>query len=599
MTPSYQRILDPPPYQQNRQKARLFPSSIILLILWVAFVAALLGLLEGAVRLGPQSDVRPFLYWSIATLAGILRTVFAQAHVPVTGMYLARVAVSALQNPRSTPNSWSELFWLADREWMGPMGIIKITLQTLRCRIPRASLTFILFGTTCTTALLTPVFLTRAYQVQQITIIRNTSISAKTIHGDQIDKFPRLSIQAAAMGPWAMNTSLSDMYFTSLYTASSQLFHYTDDQPQDFFFANEVGFANATIPGLHMNGSCVSMSPNDIRAAGLAVDTMATNTSQALAQFCKSRFQGDSIDLPEVTNYVLSVGDSPLHPSFHLSLESCNNATNLGNYDDKDPFQTQNVGYFYYKYTLRQDQRPEVGLVQCLSNMTTGTAHVSGLDGTYAHFHPKTLYTSDSTQSNATLKALDPMMLTFGGMDRDNTTGYSFQDGLIFAGLGFTYVDVENGDQKVAAPSSDDIARKLWSAIVHSVAAIGVLSKDFTEPLEAIGGIPVAVLTRSWPGAMCTYVLLALWLGLIALIGGREWGYRKTFSPELDSYVAAELISRERWLLEDVPIGEAEDNQRLKTPFRALGIYKESTQAGQMVFESEKLRLKRREAGGY
>ncbi|KAL0563382.1 hypothetical protein V5O48_018687 [Marasmius crinis-equi] len=592
MAPSYPPILNPLPSKQDRQKARLLPFSLILLIIWIAFIAAVLCLLESSVRLGPRQDIDSWLYRSLASVASILRTVFIQAHVPITAMFLARVAVSALQNARSTPNSWTELFWLADREWMGPMGIIKVTYQSVRSR-KRASLMFILFGTTCTTALLTPVFLIRAYQVQQITVIRNTQIDdTQTIHGDHLLDFPLLTIQAAAMGPWAMNASVLDIYSPSLFTPALEPLDY-NSQPQTFFFTSDIGFANATLPGLHLNGSCAPMSPTDISSAGLNVDTMAVDTYQAFTQFCNSnipRFQGQS-----PTNYFLSL--SPPDLFFELSLQSCNNFT----IESSDTSQTQNVGYFYYRYAVREGQVPELGLIRCLSNLTTGTANVSGFDFTYTDLNRKSLFEFNSTEGSTPVNItdFDPMMLAFSGLNlTDKPRDYTLQDGLVFSGLGFAYVG--NGNSRlaehIASPSPDDIARNLWSAIAHSVAALGVLAKDDAEPFDALESISVAVFTRSRAEALCTYVLLALWLALI--VGITAWGYRRTFSHNLDSYVAAELLFRERWLLEDVPMGGVGDNDRLKAPFKALGLHKEDT--GQMGFESEKFKRSDTGAsGGY
>ncbi|KAL0573567.1 hypothetical protein V5O48_008381 [Marasmius crinis-equi] len=444
---------------------------------------------------------------------------------------------------------------------------------------------FILFGTTCATALLTPVFLTRAYQIQEVTVSRTISISPKTIRGHHLRNFARPSIQAAAMGPWVLKASVLDIYNSSLFTPPSQP-RDASSQPLGFFFANDIGNANATLSGLHLNGSCVPMSPADIHSTGLDVDTMGADTSQALKQFCKSNiphFQGDS-RTPIVTDFNLQLPE----PAFlHVLLQACSNVTGASS----DTSQIQNVGYFYYRYTVDPDQVPERGLIRCLSNFTTGFANVSGLDRTYTEFRRQSLFEVNSTQGSTqtTVADIDPMYLTFDAMSytlNTTTAGYTLQDGLITAGLGFTYV--ENGDRPyIASPSAKDIASNLWGAIVHSVAAVGVLSKDDnTGALNATVTAPIAVYTRSRPEALGAYVLLALWLALI--IGITAWGYRRTFSHNLNSYVAAELIARERGLLEDVPIGGAGDNSNLRKQFKPLDLQTEEN--GKMGLESEKLR---------
>ncbi|KAL0566562.1 hypothetical protein V5O48_015448 [Marasmius crinis-equi] len=382
------------------------------------------------------------------------------------------------------------------------------------------------------------------------------------------------------MGPWAMNVSVVDIYNTSLFTHSPV--RNASSQPQDFFFANDVGEASARLPGLRLNGSC---APSNISST----DLDGLNSTNSLTQFCKSnipQFQGNS---PlRVESYTWNYTDPAF---FAISLYSCNNAT----FDDDRPpraTQTGNVGYFFYQYAVRQDQKLQRGLIQCRSTLSTGFANVSGLDRSYTNFAEQQIFSTKATNGVETLDLMkiDPIYVIFSGLGQDgNSTERSIQDGLGVPGLGFHLTG--DGIHR-RAPSLQEISNNLWSGIAHLVAAVGVISKDDSEPFDVLIPTPVAVYTRDLPWACGACVLLTLWFALI--IGITAWGYRRTFSHNLDSYVAAELIARERWLLEDVPLGEIVDNHRLKAPFKALDLHKEYI-SGRMGFESEK--LKRSETG--
>ncbi|KAL0576996.1 hypothetical protein V5O48_005006 [Marasmius crinis-equi] len=117
--------------------------------------------------------------------------------------------------------------------------------------------------------------------------------------------------------------------------------------------------------------------------------------------------------------------------------------------------------------------------------------------------------------------------------------------------------------------SPQTISEGLWSGATHHVALIGTLSKQ-NQHFNASVPINVALYTRNMSYAAAAYAMLMLWLAL--LVGAMAWSYQRTFSPSLNSYVAAKLIHQEKFLLEDVPIDAAGDNNRLKAPFKPLDL---------------------------
>jgi hypothetical protein len=110
-----------------------------------------------------QSDPVLDKHWHLKDVASqVMSVFFAQAHVPITAAHLARLAVSALHNPDTAPRTWTELFWLADRSWQGPLAIGNTYLSMLRRRV-RPSVTFVLFSIACISAIATPILLSRAW----------------------------------------------------------------------------------------------------------------------------------------------------------------------------------------------------------------------------------------------------------------------------------------------------------------------------------------------------------------------------------------------------------------------------------------------------
>ncbi|KAL0065782.1 hypothetical protein AAF712_007270 [Marasmius tenuissimus] len=534
-------------------RRKIFPFTLVLISVWVVYIVGLLWLLEEAVRHGTQS---PNPHWALATLPNLLLTVFAQAHVPITGMHLSRIGVSALQYSSSAPKSWQELFWLADHKWEGPIGMVTSTLDSIRSRT-RASLTFVLFAATCAIGLLNPIILTRAYQVRQVEVLENVQIRPSTTNFKRMQQVDGYTQAGVGMGSWATGTSVADIYNTSLFLpeGSSDMAGISF-QPREFFFAGDVDNATATLPGLRLKGSC---APIDITSSGLDISNLTTSWRP----FCLSR----------IPDYV---GEPPAHQDFtgqsgfnNFSLSLCNNASwglTFGKSDDEA--QSENVGYVYYEFDYSLTNYSSRALIQCNSTLTTGTAVVSGRNRTFTAFSRQTLY--NFSESTSAEPLLDPLFASFYILGDPKTRDGNFRQGSVIRGLGFQYLAGREGGTIMTPLDSTDISEGLWGSIAHSTGATGVLSRDSSLVFPAQVPRPVAVYTRNRTFAIGAYGLLILWLLLV--LGITAWSFRRTFSGGLDSYVAAELVFREKDLLEGVPFGGMDGNQRLTAPFKALKI---------------------------
>ncbi|KAJ7073985.1 hypothetical protein C8F01DRAFT_5895 [Mycena amicta] len=159
-------------------KAGYYPASLLLVIIWTAFVGALLWLLESAVAHGPERIVQP---WYYSTLPNLLLTVFAQGHAGISAMHLARVSVSALHSPRTSPNTWAEVFWISDHAWQGPWGMFTTLVSASQLGVG-VSLHFVICAVTCLIALGTPVILSRAYPIQSITVNQGVTINPAALN---------------------------------------------------------------------------------------------------------------------------------------------------------------------------------------------------------------------------------------------------------------------------------------------------------------------------------------------------------------------------------------------------------------------------------
>ncbi|KAF7325400.1 hypothetical protein MVEN_02629400 [Mycena venus] len=224
-----------------------YPASLCVLVVWIVFVILLLWLLESAVRHGPQSLSQP---WAYTTLPGLLITVFAQGHGAITAMHLSRVSVSALHSARTSPSTWAEVFWISDRAWQGPVGMLSTFLAASRLRV-RTSTHFILCAVTCLTALVTPIILSRAYPIRTITVDEDTTITPFALSTERMGALDAYGEIATGSGAWTTALSVSETYNSSVYLPPGAS---RNDDPLDFFFGGNVQGKTARLPGLRLSG---------------------------------------------------------------------------------------------------------------------------------------------------------------------------------------------------------------------------------------------------------------------------------------------------------------------------------------------------------
>ncbi|KAJ6563227.1 hypothetical protein B0H10DRAFT_1120087 [Mycena sp. CBHHK59/15] len=513
-----------------------YPASLVLLAIWIIFVAVLLWLLESAVAHGPRS-LTPL--WTYTTLPSLLLTVFAQGHGAVTAMHLARVSVSALHSRRTAPNTWAEVFWMSDRMWQGPVGLLSTVFAASRLRV-RTSGHFVLCAVTCLVALVTPIILSRAYPIRSIAVLENTTATPNSLSVVRMGAVDAYAELGTGMGSWTTALPVTDVYNTSVFLPPGAS---RDNNPTDFFFAGDLEGKTATLPGLRLKGQCVP------------IDSPVTDFT-GFAPYCQTQipqtpFMGSAILTPSATNLTMSI---------------CCNST-WASLFSTNPAVSTNVAYIYLTSSNSSNLAPGdgpgasvSGMIRCDSQVSTGTATLSGADGTYTSFSEAALY--NETQGGEPL--LDPLFVLayYLGSGTSHISDDQIKAAIVRA-LGFVGLSDGTGAQLYSQPSLAEMATAFWRGVSYTVSGIGLLSRTNETTYPAVARGTAAVYVRERHFAAGAYALLGIWLLLLIAITARS--FRPTFGGSFDSYVTAKLVLDKPGLVG--LSGELVHNENLRAPF--------------------------------
>lgn len=518
-----------------------YPASLATLTIWLTFIIIMVWLLESAVAHGPRSTRQP---WSYTTLPSLLLTVFAQGHGAVTAMHLARVSVSALHSPRTSPNTWAEVFWISDRAWQGPVGILSTILAASRLRV-RTSTHFILCAVTCLTALITPIILSRAYPIRNIVVEEQTVITPFVLSVAQMGSVDAWSQIGTGIGSWSTALSIADTYNSSVYLPPGTS---RAVDPTDFFFAGSTGGRTATLPGLRLSGQCVP------------VESTVSSFADFPA-FCHAQIA----DLPYMTAVV-----SLTPAATNISIQACTNKTWGAAFSTVPPISmSSNVAYIYINSANNTyPGLPGIvveGMVRCDSQASTGRARLTG-NGTYTSFTEEPMY--NQTQGGEPI--LDPLyaMLFYFGTHVTSLNADSGYRAAVARALGFVGTSPRDGAQTSTQPSLKEMATAFWRGVSYTVAGVGLLSRTNDTTYPAVQSGVAAVYVREPRFASAAYTLLGVWLLLLVVVSVRS--FRPTFGGSFDSYVTAKLVLDRPGLVQPLS-GELAENPNLRERFGRVG----------------------------
>ncbi|THV02211.1 hypothetical protein K435DRAFT_775709 [Dendrothele bispora CBS 962.96] len=536
----------PPRKNHSPLVLRSRPWSLVIILLWMVYIGALLCLLEYAVKRAPL-DVHPS--WYLRVLPGLLLTFFAQAHTAITSMHLARIAASAVRFQSTAPRTWRELFWTVNKAWAGPVGMAHTVKEAVIKRV-RVSMTFFLFTTICAISLATPSLLNCAYQIETVPVITPISFSPTTFTSDLMELISAYLPEDISMGSWGTGLSMTSLYNSSIFLPSSQpefLARNIDKDPEDFFFAGDIGSVNTTLPGLRLQGNCSTVE------------------------------QGDNVNSATITSYCETLGgpDARRYPGswkigawgFTMSMMGCTNTTFSG-FDSGNSTTHPDVGFFYYNYTQMPgtDESSRSFIIKCHATVSTGNASLYGDNKTFSSFKPAPLF--NSSNSNLGGEPLSHPLYTVWDNLLRLTSSHDISSEMSEAQMqGFRILaDDSVWQPEDKFPSDQVIAQRLWSAIAHNTAGIATLSWSSNAEYDATTSTLVSAYVRIQPFANIAHGLLGSWFALLCFVSAI--GYRRAFASSLDGYVAASIVAKGgRDLVVNQPYGPADENPLLMERF--------------------------------
>ncbi|KAF7329691.1 hypothetical protein MKEN_00232200 [Mycena kentingensis (nom. inval.)] len=518
-------------------KLGYYPIPLFVLILWISYISVLLWLLETAVKHGTETIHQP---WHYTTLPSLLITGFAQGHVGISALMLTRVSVSALHSARTSPRSWAEIFWLADKAWQGPFGMLTTIWSAVRMRV-WLSLHFCICALVCLIALATPVILSRAYPIQSILVSEGVTIFPTALDGARMATVDAYTQVATGIGTWTSAVSVTEVYVSNIYLPSGRNTSREGD-PEDFFLCGNVNGKTATLPGLRLQGQCAVVEDSPVR-----------NVSTSFSDYCEQQVPNIPFISRPISIAGLSAADA------NLTMQVCNNASWSVVFPPGKAV-AKNVGFVYFQANEANDTVK--GTIRCESTFSTGSAALHS-DGTFSGFTP--LPVLNSTQKDAPL--LDPMYALMWYFDegqrasilRSKTFAASAAQALGVTALG-----------RQPDEAGEEIATALWRGVSYMVTSIGLLSRSNSTSFPATDQGVTTVHVRDRRFQYAAYALLGSWLALMLLLTLRS--FRPTFRASFDSYLTAKLVVDNPSLVDRMPSGDDfEGNGNLRERFGRVG----------------------------
>jgi hypothetical protein len=508
------------------------PFSLIVFLIWTAFITALITLLELSAAAAPTSVHQPWYYnW----LPGVLLTIFAQGHVAVTAMYLARLGMSALHIQGYSPASWAELFWQADRKWQGPLGILSMIYQKISMRA-KLSVTLTLLAGTCMIATITPVLMLRAYPITAVAVATQTLLQLNAFWPPQIETIESYLQVATGGGAWTTGTSVLSVYNSSVFIPVGTA--RVDTEVNDIFFVGDTLGADAEMNGVRTRGQCQPLISGPV------------DNHTFIHQMCPQMAGVQSTQNISSINGVTS----NTWWSEVVSLAWCSN------YKGNLMGTTSTLVWINATNSTETVQ----GVVECNVTFGTGMAKLNGRDRTFTAFQDVEMYNSSKAQAGEPL--MHPADAALRALDH---SGYATFDGSAMIGMFGYGVKLNGNDLDFSQPSLDVMAQRLWEGMAHMGAAVGLLCQQNGHEYPVTVHSFVVARTKHDILVGLVYALTTVWFML--LLGGTFMFFTPTFGDSINSYVAARLLVENPELVEGYCCGSLEENMNMGAVFATVG----------------------------
>ncbi|EIN11415.1 hypothetical protein PUNSTDRAFT_131580 [Punctularia strigosozonata HHB-11173 SS5] len=535
---------------------RSYPGTLFLCLAWFVYTAFMLFLLDNISQM--KSNDKLIFGWRKETCAEHLTTWFFQAHTQITGAHLARLAISALQNPSTAPRTWTELFWLADRGWQGPMGMGDAYFTMIRRRI-RPSATFILFSLACGLSLSTPSVITRAWPQGNIDTLVNKTVIVEAISPHNINNLGALEQIATGEASWTSGFSIFDVYNTSIFMAEDRSSGSVDRTLGNVFLGTDTyGMEIPTIPGIWFDGRCEPVTNAIPPFPAIYSHTIA------LEQWCFALgmrgFQKPAQLSPP----------SGLPANIVVEIDWCSDW--YADWETNSGWINQNVAQAnVVAHVMSYDKNggtDSSGYINCTGSIATGTAALHGERQTYSQFRPHPYFDinmeHDEIPWHPLVAAFASITQYFGGSETD----YERYDSILRM-LGYqaqvTQDDATGtNSQQYQQVNVSTLADQMWVGATHMTAALATLSRDHVS-VGAIQHISVSGRRRNPVFIYLAIGMIGSWMLILIFCTIRM--HRPTFSGSLNAYSAARLLAEWPELVDEHSCGSLSDNVNLRAAF--------------------------------
>ena len=553
--------------------------STIVIVAWTLFVGATVIVHELAVRVtwdpsrvATGADI-PWVYRAGNGLPSILRTVFAQAHGPITAMHLARLAITAPDISWASPKTWMEVCWLADRRWASPIGLGKIG-WTLASRRVRVSITFALLAALSIVALVTPVIMTRTYPVVTDDVAREVTASVSMLVLERLIPLNNADQMNVGNELWSKGVTLPELLPRNAYAESDA---HSLEAGGAWFFTGESSKSEMSLVGIRVAGGCEVVKTTSIGegafedlctaefGAGFDTDSIGNPTSALPSSW---------LTTPSYIAVTQRVGEE--YARAMLSDYGVRNISTCASIDSWTEFglESQQPSTALYRIWTEEDYPvPEETIVRCTATAAAGTASVDGRTMTFSDF----AYTAPNfDESNVAqhLQPLDPVAAVMESLRNNSTNLIPFQKSVDLKMNRVWAKGIDTDDAAAEIHHLPATAAAMWDGLIAMSAELWYQG---SAPVQQTG-IQRLTTTGIRREDSFFYVLIAL-LGVwfVGMLAGSAALLRPTWASSLDGYAAVRMLQHRPDLISkrEAQFGMLEDNADLLEAF-APGLWRSS-----------------------
>ncbi|EIN05126.1 hypothetical protein PUNSTDRAFT_137810 [Punctularia strigosozonata HHB-11173 SS5] len=466
----------------------------------------------------------------------VMFVVFAQGHLPITTMYLSRLAISALQDPQTAPRTWVELFWLADRDWQNPFPFAVRTITMVKKRF-RPSSTFLVFFIISFVALITPVSFSRAWSSQLL---------SRLVSGTTFANSTSLALLPQVRGSSQLSNG-SLMWFNGLWTGD----YYDADAGLDFFSGGSEPIVNLNVTS--MPGILFTDQGCDAQKGS------GGWSEEDLENMCDDLKPGATIQKSDLAS---SSGVITLHIAWCSSFYA-NSTYNTAWMQEAN--QSDVTAFLGIKVSFTGSSSASIpdGIIYCDTSFQTGTSDIIIVDDdsewpSFMNFQPHAVPNITVSQSRHADVSYHPLYAVLYYMTLQSNNPGPTVDSILEA-LGFD----TNADKP---PTISEFALNLgWGAafMANSLSSLAQESTNLTYTrLEYLGEV---TWKKNTPYTTLTSTFLCMWFVLIVYSTFRM--HKPTFSDNLNSYTAARLLADKPELVKGYCCGGLANNPLLFQKF--------------------------------